>query len=93
MDVNAEQLDQVLRRNGGNVHHVPGIPSSPPTYNSSASSFEGMFGKANQFRIKFGKPRRIVHVKEAKELRDGLRRGTAQPARRYLERSQNSDLN
>jgi len=92
MDVNAEQLDRVLSRNAGNVHDVPGVPSSPPTYNQSGSSYEAKFGKANQFRIKFGKPRRMVHVKEAQELRDGIRRGTAQPARRYLERSQHPDL-
>lgn len=92
VDVNAEQLDQVLSRNAGNVHDVAGIPSSPPTYNRAAQSYKDKFGKANQFRIQFGKPRRMVHVKEVKELRDGLRRGTAQPARRYLERSQHPDL-
>lgn len=91
-DVNAEELDQVLTRNHGQVHDVAGIPSSPPTYNSSASTYTAKFGKANQFRLQFGKPRRMVHVKEARELRDGLKRGTAQPARRYLERGQHSEL-
>lgn len=91
-DVNAEELDRVLSRNSGQVHDVGGIPNSPPTYNGSAGSYKAKFGKANEFRIKFGKPRRMVHVKEAEELRDGIRRGTAQPARRYLERSQHSEL-
>lgn len=91
-DINAEQLDRVLSRNGGSVHSVAGAPDSPPTYNRSAGTYKGKFGKANQFRIEFGKPRQMVHIKEAQELRDGLRRGTAQPARRYLERSQHPDL-
>lgn len=91
-DVNAEELDRVLSRNGGKVHDVAGIPSSPPTYNKSANSYKDKYGKAIQFRIQFGKPRRMVHVKEAQELRDGIRRGTAQPAQRYLERSDHPDL-
>lgn len=91
-DVNAEDLDRVLSRNSGQVHDVQGVPTSPPTYNPSASSYKDKFGKANQFRIQFGKPRRMVHVKEAQELRDGIRRGTANPARRYLERGQHPDL-
>lgn len=91
-DVNAEELDRVLSRNGGEVHDITGIRSSPPTYNQSANSYKGKYGNAKQFRIQFGKPRRLVHVKEAEELRDGLRRGTAKPARRYLERSDHPDL-
>lgn len=91
-DVNAEELDRVLSRNSGQLHEIIGLPNSPPTYNSSASSYSGKFGQANQFRIRFGKPRRMVHIKEAQELRDGIRRGTAQSARRYLERSQNPHL-
>jgi len=91
-DVNAEQLDQVLRRNSGQLHDISGVPDSPPTYNPRAGSYNGKFGNATEFRIRFGKPRRMAHIKEAKELRDGLRRGTAQPARRYLERSQHSEL-
>lgn len=91
-DVNAEELDQVLSRSGGSVHGVAGLPDSPPTYNPSAGSFKGKYGKANTFRIRFGKPRRLVHVKEAKELRDGIRRGTAHPAKRYLERGDHPDL-
>lgn len=91
-DVNAEELDKVLNRNGGSLHNVSGLDSSPPTYNHSASSYKNKFGPANKFRIQFGKPRRLVHVKEAQELRDGLRRGTANPARRYLERGQHPHL-
>ncbi|WP_136717729.1 hypothetical protein [Halorientalis salina] len=86
-DVNAEELDRVLSRNGGEVHDIAGLPNSPPTYNESASSYKAKYGKPNQFRLQFGKPRRMVHIKEAQELRDGIKRGTAQPARRYLERA------
>lgn len=92
VDVNAEELDQVLSRNGGEVHDISGVPKSPPTYNSSAGTFKGKFGNAKKFRLQFGKPRRMVHIKEAEELRDGIRRGTAEPARRYLERSQHPHL-
>jgi len=91
-DVNAEQLNQVLQRNKGSLHNVPGVSDSPPTYNPGASSYKGKFGSAAEFRTRFGKPRRMVHVKEAEELRDGIRRGTAEPARRYLERSQHPEL-
>lgn len=86
-EVNVEELDQVLTRNGGELHEVPGIPNSPPTYNQSAGSYKGKYGKAIQFRTQFGKARRMVHIKEAQELRGGIRRGTAQPAQRYFERS------
>ena len=89
---NAEQLDRVLSRNSGQLHDVAGVPNSPPTYNPNANSYKGIFGHDKQFRIQFGKARRMVHIKEAKELRDGLKRGTAHPARRYLERSQNQHL-
>ena len=91
-EVNAEELDQVLARNGGELHDIPGIPSSPPTYNHSAGSYKAKYGKAIQFRTRFGKARRMVHIKEAQELRDGLRRGTARPAQRYFERSDHPDL-
>lgn len=91
-DVNAEELNHVLGRSGGSVHDIDGLPNSPPCYNPSADSYEGKFGNASQFRIQFGKPRRLVHVKEAEELREGLRRGTAEPANRYLERSDHAEL-
>lgn len=91
-DANAEELDQILSRNGGTLHPVNGLPDSPPTYNQSAGPYKAKFGNANEFRIRFGKPRRIVHVKEVQELRDSIRRGTANPARRYLERGAHPDL-
>lgn len=91
-DVNAEELDTVLNRNGGTLHGVSGLPDSPPTYNHSASSYEGKYGDARQFRIQFGKQRRLVHVREAEELRDGRRRGTADQAQRYLERGDHPHL-
>lgn len=91
-EVNAEELDQVLGLNGGQLHDIPGIPSSPPTYNRSAGSYKAKYGKSIQFRTRFGKPRRMVHIKEIQELREGLRRGTARPAQRYFERSDHPDL-
>lgn len=91
-EVNAEELDRVLRRNNGELHDVPGVRNSPPTYNKNANSYKAKYGKANNFRIEFGKPRRMIHVKEVKELREGIRRGTADPARRYLERGNHPNL-
>ena len=91
-EVNAEELDRVLKRNQGELHVVPGVRNSPPTYNKDAKSYQAKYGEASAFRVEFGKPRRMVHVKEAKELRDGLSRGTAEPARRYLERGDHHAL-
>jgi hypothetical protein len=91
-DVNAEELDRVLKRNGNSVHSIGGLPSSPPTYNPSGGSYKGKFGNASRFRSEFGKPRRLVHSLEAEELRQAIRRGTADPAQRYLERSDHPDL-
>lgn len=91
-DVNVDGLGRVLGLNGGEVHNFEGLPQSPPTFNPTANSYKSKFGDARRFRYEFGKPRRLIHVKEAKELREALRRGTANPAKRYLERSENPYL-
>lgn len=85
-DVNAEELEVILNRNGGSLHPVSGIPSSPPTFNPSGSTYKAKYGNDSSFRVQFGKPRRLIHVKEAQEIRDDIRRGVLSPARRYLER-------
>lgn len=92
IDVNVEQLETILNRNGGSLHPVPGVDDSPRSFNSPGSSYEAIYGKANRFRIEFGKPRRMVHLLEAKELRQAIEAGTADPARRYLERSDHPQL-
>lgn len=84
VDVNIDKLKEILTRNGGKVHDIPGIPSSPRTFNPSANRIKDVFGKARNFRISFGKQRRLVHVYEAKELRDGKRNQIHNPAREYL---------
>lgn len=91
-DVNVEQLETILNRNGGSLHPVPGVDDSPPTFNPAGGSYEAIYGKANRFRIEFGKLRRMVHLLEAKELRQAIQTGTANPARRYLERSDHPQL-
>lgn len=91
-DLNAEKLSSYLNNHGGTLPHNPHLPDVPPTFNTSSETLEGKFGKGIHFRIKFGKPRRLTHIQEAKEFRDGLRRGNPNPARRYLERSSHLHL-
>lgn len=87
IDVNISNLEGVLRNQGGEVHPIDHLPSEPPTFSPSASDVKSKFGKARQFRINFSKPRRMLHVQEARELRNDLKSGVPRPARRYLERS------
>lgn len=86
-ELNADQLQAYLGRNGGELPELPDLPSKPPTFNTAGSTPKEVFGKATHFRVQFGKQRRLTHVHEAREFREGLKRGNPNPARRYLERS------
>lgn len=86
-DLNIEQLEQFLIKNGGELPHIDGLPSSPPSYNPTGEDWKGKFGDPKKFRTEFGKLRRFTHAQEAKEMRDGRRDDVPNPARRYLERS------
>lgn len=87
VDVNIEDLIPILSRNNGRVHPIQGIPDSPPTFNPGQNGIDNIFGPPTDFRVKFGKRRRLVHVQEAREMKDGIKNGVTKPARRYLERS------
>jgi hypothetical protein len=91
-EVNISKLESYLKQNGGQMHQIDQLPSSPPTFNPNASSIKQRFGSARDFRIEFGKPRRLTHVQESRELRHDKEAGVPQPARRYLERSNHPDL-
>lgn len=90
-ELTADKLHKYLQKNGS-LPDIPGLKNEPDTYNENESSYPDIFGASKQFRIKFGKPRRLTHVKEAEEFRDSLKRGNPSPARRYLERSEHEHL-
>ena len=87
-----DQFDQILQNKGGSVHPINGLPDSPPKYNPRGSSYKEKYGSPREYRIKFGKPRRLLHAQEARELRKGIKQGLMRPAKRYLERSEHGDL-
>jgi len=88
VNLDLDQLDNYLKQNSGQVTQITGLPSQPPVYNPNGSTPEQRFGKPREFRISFGKPRRLLHAEEARELRDELVRGTLEPAKHYFARSQ-----
>lgn len=85
-NLDIEEFDRLLQHNGGEVTQIDGLPSQPPIYNPKGASFKDKYGKARDFRINFGKPRRLLHAQEAREFRDGIERGLMKPATRYFER-------
>lgn len=91
VELDLQDLETYLQNSGGQMTQITGLPDQPPTYNPQKNSYKDRFGTANEFRVEFSKPRRLIHIEEARELRGDLRSGVANPARRYLERS-NHDL-
>jgi len=83
-NANIEEIETVLRRRGGRLYDVNGVPNKPPSFSTSASDVIGKFGKPKQFRVNSGKQRRLLHLKEAEEIRDAIIRGTADPASQYF---------
>ncbi|WP_144900880.1 glycoside hydrolase family 25 domain-containing protein [Halobellus captivus] len=92
VEIDLHDLDTYLRNNQGQVTKISGLPSQPHKHNTAASGVKDRFGKARDFRIKFSKPRRLIHAEECREVRESLRGGQRDPARRYLERSEHPDL-
>lgn len=90
-EVNVSKLESYLRQNG-EMHKIDGLPSEPPTFNPNESTVKKKFGSARDFRIQFGKARRLTHVQEAREFRQDKQAGIPQPARRYFERSSHTHL-
>lgn len=91
-EVYVDQLETYLNNRGGQMHHVTGVPDQPPSYNPRGSDWEAKFGGPYEFRKNFGKPRRLLHAKEAREFRDGYRNGLMNPATRYFDRSDHDHL-
>lgn len=83
-DVTVDNLTNILARRQGRLYSVNGIPDSPPVFNPNTNDVEDQFGKPKQFRVKFGKQRRLVHNKEARELQEEIKRGTPNPASHYF---------
>jgi hypothetical protein len=87
-DENEDDLEEYLEAHG-TLPDVDGLPSVPPTYDSSGSSVQEKFGTSPQFRKTFGKPRRLAHVAEAQQFREERASGVENPAREYLRDSEN----
>lgn len=92
VEISLNDLDNYLRNNQGQVTQIDGLPHQPPKHDTSSESVGERFGGARDFRIKFSKPRRLIHAEECREVQESLRRGQQAPARRYLERSEHPDL-
>lgn len=79
-------------RNGGQAHPIDGLPDKPPVYNPKGDSYQEKFGQPREYRINYGKPRRLVHSLEAREIRKGIKLGLLDPAKRYLDSSSHSHI-
>lgn len=86
-----DEATNILRRRG-NLYDVPGLPRRPPVFDQQAESVKAIFGKPKHFRVEFGKQRRLLHVKEAEEIRKAIVRGTANPATEYFRGSKHPHL-
>jgi len=84
--------DQYLDNNGQQAHPIDGLPDQPPQYNPRGDTYKEKYGQPRDFRINYGKPRRLLHAQEAREVRDGIKNGLSKPALRYLERSEHPHL-
>lgn len=87
-DDTEDDLEEYLEAHGS-LPDVDGLPSIPPTYDSSGSGVQEKFGTSPQFRKTFGKPRRLAHVAEAQQFREERASGVENPAREYLRDSEN----
>jgi len=91
-EVYVDQLETYLSNQGGQMHNVRGVPNQPPSFNPRGGDWQAKFGGPYDFRINFGKPRRLLHAKEAREFRQGRQNGLLRPAARYFERSDHDHL-
>lgn len=92
LDLPVSEAFAGLQNRGGSVHPISGLPESPMTYNPAGSTWEERLGKDEEYRVEFGKARRLLHAQEAREVREGKARGTHQPAKQYLRRSEHNDF-
>ncbi|OKY78299.1 MAG: hypothetical protein BTN85_0787 [Candidatus Methanohalarchaeum thermophilum] len=89
-EYNIEKIQRFLKEYG----ELPNIESLPskPEWNPDGGSLTEKFGNPKQFRIHFGKARRLSHVEEASRLRESIKDGNLSPAKRYLEKSDHPEL-
>ncbi|MDZ5810056.1 hypothetical protein U4E84_01635 [Halorubrum sp. AD140] len=92
LDLPISEAFTAIQNQGGSVHPISGLPDQPTSYDPTASSWEGRVGTDKEYRVDFGKARRLVHAQEAREVREGRRRGTSKPAKQYLRRSEHNDF-
>lgn len=91
VELSAGSVDEYLQSHG-ELTKVDGLPSKPRKYTPGARSLKDKFGDDREFRITFGKARRLAHAEEAREFREGRKKGTMNPAERYFERSEHPHL-
>lgn len=92
IEPSAPDTYRMLKNTGGTVHPVAGLPNEPPTFDPSASNWENRLGDPEQYRKEFGKPRRLVHAQEAREIRASKTKGRNRPAKQYLQNSEHNDF-
>lgn len=92
VDVTVDSLTTILARRQGRLYSVQGIPDSPQIFNPTENTLEAQYGKPKQFRVGYGKQRRLLHLQEAREIQAEIKQGTPHPATRYFETSDHPDL-
>ena len=81
-ELNLTDVKQYIKKYG-EFPKVPNLPSKPDS---------GDLSNPLKYRINFAKPMRLIHVEEARRLREGQLKEVINPARRYLERSKHQLL-
>jgi len=79
-----DRVANVLVNRQGRLYSVQGIPDSPQIFNPNGDSLESRFGTDRHYRVTFGKQRRLLHLKEAEEIRTSVKNGTANPATHHF---------
>jgi hypothetical protein len=83
-EVKLEELKDIIKKHG-ECPSIPGLPKKP-TMEQLAK------GKEKDFRINWSKLYRFIHFEEAKRMRETKIKGIWNPAKLYLNRSENSDF-
>lgn len=82
VELNYDDVIKYLEKHG-ELPKVPNLPTKPD---------KGLFNNDLKYRINFSKPMRLIHIEEARRIRNGQLKDNRNPAKLYFERSDHQFL-
>ena len=82
VELNYQDVNKYLKKHG-EFPKVPNLPTKPD---------KGLFTNPLKYRINFAKPMRLIHIEEARRIRNGQLKDNRNPAKLYFERSDHQFL-